>query len=80
MAYAKGAINKDHLLIIPIDHIQSTVHADDKLMDEINKYKLALKKYFKSRNKCVLFYERNFRTKHLQIQVMLKAKLYKYTF
>ena len=69
MAYAKGAINRDHLLIIPIDHVQSTIHADEKLMKDIEKYKMALAKYFKSRNKCVLFYERNFKTKHMQIQV-----------
>ena len=38
LAYAKGAINKDHLLIIPIDHVQSSVHADQQLLDDINKY------------------------------------------
>lgn len=69
LAYAKGAINKDHLLIIPIDHVQSTIHAEEKLLEDINKYKLALKNYFQSKNKCVVFYERNFRTKHMQIQV-----------
>jgi len=70
LAYAKGAINRDHLLIIPIDHVQSTIHADEKLMEDIQKYKKALAKYYKSRNKCVLFYERNFKTKHMQIQVL----------
>lgn len=69
LAYAKGALNKDHLLIIPIDHIQSSVHADDKLLEDINKYKLALRDYFQAKNKCVLFFERNYRTKHMQIQV-----------
>lgn len=69
MAYAKGALNQDNLLIIPIDHVQSSVHADEELVEEINKYKYALQKYFKSKNGCVLFYERNFRTKHMQIQV-----------
>jgi hypothetical protein len=38
LAYAKGAINKDHLLIIPIDHVQSSVHADEKLLEDITKY------------------------------------------
>ncbi len=70
LAYAKGALNKDHLLIIPIDHVQSSVHADAKLLEDINKYKFALKKHFKSKNKCVLFFERNYRTKHMQIQVI----------
>ena len=75
LAYAKGAINKDHLLIIPIDHVQSSVHSDDKLLNDIEKYKLALVKYFKSKNKCVLFFERNFKTKHMQIQVIYNTNL-----
>ncbi|CAF0760966.1 unnamed protein product [Brachionus calyciflorus] len=69
LAYAKGAINKDNLLIIPIEHVQSTVQADVDLLNEITKFKVALTNYFRSKNKCVLFYERNFRTKHMQIQV-----------
>lgn len=69
LAYAKGALNKDHLLIIPIDHVQSSVHCDQELLDEIDKFKKALKAYFKSKNKCVLFFERNFRTSHMQTQV-----------
>ncbi len=32
---------------------------------------MAVTKYFESKNKCVLFFERNFRTKHMQIQVEL---------
>lgn len=38
LAYAKGALNKDHLLIIPIDHVQSSINCDDELLEEINKY------------------------------------------
>lgn len=69
LAYAKGALNKDHLLIIPINHVQSSVQAEEELIKEIDKYKVALAKFFKSKKKCVLFYERNYRTKHMQIQV-----------
>lgn len=71
LAYGKGPLNKDHLLIIPIDHVQCSVQADEKLLEDINKYKIALSKYFMAMNKCVVFYERNFRTKHMQIQVEL---------
>jgi hypothetical protein len=70
LAYAKGALNNDHLLIIPIDHVQSSIHADPDLLEDINKYKSALVDYFKSKRKCVVFFERNFRTKHMQIQMM----------
>ena len=70
LAYAKGALNNDHLLIIPIDHVQSSIHADPELLEDINKYKGALVDYFKTKRKCVVFFERNFRTKHMQIQMM----------
>ncbi len=38
LSYAKGALNKNNLLIIPIDHIQSSLNADDQLLTEIEKY------------------------------------------
>jgi hypothetical protein len=92
LAYAKGALNADHLLIIPIgiyfyenkcykrnidykiifikDHVQSSVHADADLLEDITKYKMALVSYFKAKNKCVIFFERHFRTKHMLINVL----------
>jgi hypothetical protein len=38
LSYAKGALNNNNLLIIPIDHIQSSLNADDQLLTEIEKY------------------------------------------
>ena len=70
LAYAKGALNADHLLIIPIDHVQSSVHADSALLDDIGKYKRSLVDYFAAMRKCVVFFERNFRTKHMQIHAI----------
>lgn len=70
LAYAKGALNRDHMLILPIGHIQSTVKANDETLEDINAFKDALIKYFKSVNKGVVFFERNFKTHHLQIQVI----------
>ncbi len=73
MAYAKGCLNSDHLLILPINHIQSTVQCDAEILEDLNLYKNALINYFKTKNKCVVFFERNFRTSHFQIQVRLNV-------
>ncbi|CAH1785742.1 unnamed protein product [Owenia fusiformis] len=70
LALAKGGLVPDHVLILPIGHYQSTVTLPDDAIEEIDKYKAALKKYFKSQGKGVVFFERNFKTSHLQIQVI----------
>ncbi|ELU06627.1 hypothetical protein CAPTEDRAFT_168674 [Capitella teleta] len=70
LALAKGGLVPDHLLILPIGHHQSTVDLSDDILDEIHKYKNALKKCFKQEDKEVVFFERNYKTPHLQIQVV----------
>ncbi|KAK2146142.1 hypothetical protein LSH36_629g01064 [Paralvinella palmiformis] len=70
LALAKGGLTDDHVLILPIGHYQSTVSAPSEIIDEIDKYKTALRKFFKSHNKSVIFYERNYKTQHLQIQAV----------
>lgn len=70
LALAKGGLVADHILILPIGHHQSTTSAPSEVLDEINSYKTALKKYFKQDGKTVVFFERNFKTQHLQIQVV----------
>lgn len=44
------------------------------LLKEIEKYKGALKKFFKSQGKAVVFFERNFKSSHTQIQTVPIAK------
>lgn len=70
LALAKGGLVPDHVLILPIGHYQSTVTAPPETIEEIEKYKCSLKKFFKSIGKAVVFFERNFKTSHLQIQVV----------
>lgn len=70
LALAKGGLVEDHILILPIGHHQSTVLAPSEVVEEIEKYKSALKKCYKSLGKAVVFFERNYRTQHLQIQVV----------
>ncbi|KAG7163471.1 CWF19-like protein 1-like [Homarus americanus] len=59
LALAKGGLVPDHLLILPITHFQ-----------KVEKFKKALTKMFKKKGKSVVFYERNYRSQHLQVQVI----------
>ncbi|GAB1609733.1 CWF19-like protein 1 [Argonauta hians] len=68
MTIAKGAMVPDHVLILPIGHYQSTVVAPSEVIEEIDKYPFT--KYFKSLGKVVVFFERNYKTSHLQIQAI----------
>ncbi|ESP05129.1 hypothetical protein LOTGIDRAFT_205527 [Lottia gigantea] len=70
VALAKGGLVPDHVLILPIGHHQSTVSAPQDVRNEIEQYKTCLKKCFKDQGNGVVFFERNFRTQHLQIQVV----------
>jgi len=69
VALPKGALNKDHCLICPISHHNSTVVLDDDTKLEMEKYKRSLGRMFRSENKSMVVYERNFYTQHLQLQV-----------
>lgn len=71
LALAKGGLTDDNLLIVPIQHIRSTNDVDSQeMIQEINKFKSSLLKFFANQSKAVIFYERNFRSTHLQIQVV----------
>uniref|UniRef100_A0A667YYU3 CWF19-like protein 1 n=1 Tax=Myripristis murdjan TaxID=586833 RepID=A0A667YYU3_9TELE len=71
LALAKGGLTPQHLLILPIGHYQSVVELSSDVVEEMNRYKAALRSFYKSRGqRCVLF-ERNYRSQHLQLQKMI---------
>ncbi|RWS03074.1 CWF19-like protein 1 [Dinothrombium tinctorium] len=73
LAMAKGGLVDDHLLIIPIAHFRSMLEvaeSDSNVLVEINKFKTALHDYFIKQDKIAVYFERNFRSSHLQIQVV----------
>ncbi len=70
LTIAKGGLNRDHLLVVPIGHFQSTVECPPEVAEEVNKFKIQLIKFFEARDKAVIFFERNFKSPHLQIQVV----------
>uniref|UniRef100_V9KJE3 CWF19-like protein 1 n=1 Tax=Callorhinchus milii TaxID=7868 RepID=V9KJE3_CALMI len=70
IALAKGSLTPDHVLILPIGHYQSVVELPSEAIEEVEKYKLALKKYYKSKGKRFVMFERNYKSQHLQLQVV----------
>lgn len=73
LALAKGALTPQHVLILPIGHYQSVVELSSEVVEEMEKYKSALRSFYKSKGeRCVLF-ERNYRSQHLQLQVEKQA-------
>ncbi|XP_006781078.1 CWF19-like protein 1 [Neolamprologus brichardi] len=70
LALAKGGLTPRHVLILPIGHYQSVVDLSSEVVEEMEKYKSALRKFYKSKGeRCVLF-ERSYRSQHLQLQVV----------
>ncbi|NXJ25154.1 C19L1 protein, partial [Dicrurus megarhynchus] len=70
LALAKGGLSPDHVLILPIGHYQSVVDLSSEVLEEVTKYKAALKEFFRSKGKRYVLFERNYRSQHLQLQVV----------
>ncbi|NXG17895.1 C19L1 protein, partial [Grallaria varia] len=70
LALAKGGLLPDHVLILPIGHYQSVVDLSSEVLEEVTKYKAALKEFFRSKGKRYVLFERNYRSQHLQLQVI----------
>uniref|UniRef100_A0A8D0G4T9 CWF19-like protein 1 n=1 Tax=Sphenodon punctatus TaxID=8508 RepID=A0A8D0G4T9_SPHPU len=70
LALAKGGLLMDHVMILPIGHYQSVVELSSEVVEEVDKYKSALKKFFRSKGKRYVLFERNYRSQHLQLQVI----------
>ncbi|XP_061468662.1 CWF19-like protein 1 [Rhineura floridana] len=70
LALAKGGLTPDHILILPIGHCQSMVELAPDVVEEAEQYKSALKTYFRTKGKRCVAFERNYRSQHLQLQVV----------
>ncbi|XP_019403246.1 PREDICTED: CWF19-like protein 1 isoform X3 [Crocodylus porosus] len=78
LALAKGGLSNDHVLILPIGHYQSVVELSSEVVEEVEKYKSALKKFFQSKGKRYVLFERNYRSQHLQLQIAQPGTPYFY--
>ncbi|EFN63870.1 CWF19-like protein 1 [Camponotus floridanus] len=70
LALAKGGLVEDHFLILPITHHQSLSILPKNVKDEMDLYKKAVTKYYESTNRVPVFFERNFKTSHCQLQAV----------
>ncbi|KAJ7345364.1 hypothetical protein JRQ81_001314 [Phrynocephalus forsythii] len=70
LALAKGGLSPDHVLILPIGHCRSMVELASEVVEEVERYKSALRDFFRARGKRWVAYERNYRSQHLQLQVV----------
>lgn len=79
LAMPKGAINADHLLIVPIAHEASSMKLSGATWDEIGRFKSALRAFFASQDKDMVVFDRNIQTMgathcHLQVVGIPRAK------
>ncbi|KAJ6641197.1 CWF19-like protein 1 like [Pseudolycoriella hygida] len=70
LALAKGPVDETNILILSVTHIQSASLLTEEDWKELEKFKEALRKYFKSEKKVVTFFERNYKSSHLLINVV----------
>lgn len=69
MALAKGGLVPEHAMILPIQHIPASTELEEDAQKELIAYKAAMREMFKAQGKACVFWERNFRSQHLQVQV-----------
>nr|CAH0106221.1 unnamed protein product [Daphnia galeata] len=75
VAMPKGPLVPEHVLILPIGHYQSIIELPEEVLEEVDKYPFldynllwAITKALKTVGKSVVFFERSFKSPHLQIQ------------
>lgn len=70
LALAKGGLVEDHFLILPITHHQSLSILPKNVKEEMDLYKKAVARYYESTDRVPVFFERNFKTSHCQLQTV----------
>lgn len=70
IALAKGPVNNFHALILPVDHVQSSANLSEEHFQELELFKRALKKFYESKNMCAVFFERNYKSSHMQVNAI----------
>lgn len=65
--FSGGMVN-EHFLICPIEHVQSSMVATDSIRDEIMSYQKKVRSFYKRKRNYPVFFERNYKTSHMQVQ------------
>ena len=66
LAMAKGPMMRDHLLIIPINHLSNSMKFPAGVRKEIDRYLICLEKCYQKENKVLLICDRNLQTQYEQ--------------
>lgn len=70
IAMAKGAIVPLHCLLLPIGHHRNMSDLELETRIELAKYKDALNKLFAAKEMYAVYFERNYKCSHMQLQVV----------
>ncbi|XP_018497514.1 CWF19-like protein 1 [Galendromus occidentalis] len=70
IAMAKGAIVPHHCLLLPIGHHRNMSDLELDTRIELAKYKEALNRLFASKEMYAVYFERNYKCSHMQLQVV----------
>lgn len=65
-----GGIVEEHFLICPIEHYQNSIGHPQEVMEEISQFKETLHKFYDRNGQVPVFFERNYKTSHMQLQVI----------
>ncbi|XP_064385471.1 CWF19-like protein 1 [Halichondria panicea] len=75
LALFKGGMVPEHVLVLPIGHYAASTDAPPEVLEELGKFKSALRKYFNSKDQSCVIFERNYKSQHLQLQVIPVTKI-----
>lgn len=70
LTLAKGAMVDEHFLICPMEHYQSSLACTDDIRQEMEQFKDALRKFYDRKGEVPVFFERNYKTSHMQLQAV----------
>lgn len=60
----------EHFLICPMEHFQSSLACTEDIRREMEQFKDALQKFYNRNGQVPVFFERNYKTSHMQLQVV----------
>lgn len=67
VALAKGPLDQTHCLLLPITHVACSAQLEPDSWRELARFKAALARMYRTVGKATFFFERNYRTSHLQV-------------
>uniref|UniRef100_A0AAR5Q6T1 Cwf19-like C-terminal domain-containing protein n=2 Tax=Dendroctonus ponderosae TaxID=77166 RepID=A0AAR5Q6T1_DENPD len=70
LTLAKGGIVPEHFLICPMEHFQNTLACSEEIRQEMAQFKEAIRKFYHRRDTVPVFFERNYKTSHMQLQAV----------